>query len=168
VVRARELITQEGWQRLSDEAERLLRVERPATVQVVANAAAEGDRSENAEYIYGKKRLREIDSRIRYLQGRLERLRVEPPPTSVEQVRFLSRVEVENVDTAERVSYTLVGPDESDPARGLLSYLSPLGRALMGKRLGDDVEFEAPSGTKFYELLRIELPRAEPSTEEGS
>lgn len=156
MVSPRELITQEGWDRLSAEAERLLRVERPAVVQGVANAAAEGDRSENAEYIYGKKRLREIDSRLRYLQGRLERLRVEPPPATAERVRFLSRVQVENVDTGERHAYTLVGPDESDPAAGRLSYLSPLGRALMGKEVGDDAEFEAPSGTKLYTVLRVE------------
>jgi transcription elongation factor GreB len=136
-------------------------VERPTVVEGVANAAAEGDRSENAEYIYGKRKLREIDSRIRYLQGRLENVRVEPPPTSTERVSFLSWVEVKNLDTDERRAYSLVGPDESEPPLGRLSYLSPLGAALMGRRVGEEVEFEAPSGTKYFEVLSIS--RAEPA-----
>ena len=151
----REMITQGGWDQIDAEMTRLLKVERPQVVQNVADAAAEGDRSENAEYIYGKKRLREIDRRLKYLQGRLERLRVQGPPAQGERVEFLSRVRVENIDTDEERTYLIVGPDEGDPAEGRISYLSPLGRALMGKREGEYAEFRTSTGPKSYEIMEI-------------
>jgi len=150
-----ELITRAGWDKIDAELTRLLKVERPQVVQNVADAAAEGDRSENAEYIYGKKRLREIDRRLKYLQGRLERLRVQGPPESTDRVQFLSRVRVENIDTDEERRYLIVGPDEGDPAEGRISYLSPLGKALMGKREGEYAEFRTSTGPKSYEVMDI-------------
>jgi transcription elongation factor GreB len=163
MVKRREWITREGWDQIEAEVTHLLKVERPRVVENVANAAAEGDRSENAEYIYGKKQLREIDSRLKHLQRRLERLEVKAPPTHNTQVSFLSRVEVENIDTEETRSYLIVGPDEGDPPAGRISYLSPLGRALMNKTVGEYAEFNTSTGLKCYEVLKISLP-SEPSS----
>jgi len=139
-------ITPEGFRRLQEEAERLWRVERPRVTQQVADAAALGDRSENAEYIYGKKRLREIDSRLRFLQKKLDTLTVvrESPPRR-DRVYFGAFVTVEE-ESGESVEYRLVGPDESDPGQGLLSIESPLGRALMGRSEGDEVTVSRPRG----------------------
>lgn len=151
----REMITQAGWDKIDAEITHLLTIERPQVVQNVSDAAAEGDRSENAEYIYGKKRLREIDRRLKYLQGRLERLKVQGPPENIERVQFLSRVRVENIDTEEQKCYWIVGPDEGDPAEGRISYLSPLGQALMGKHEGEYAEFRTSTGPKSYEIMEI-------------
>jgi len=152
-----QMITQGGWDKIDEELTRLLKVERPQVVQNVADAAAEGDRSENAEYIYGKKRLREIDRRLKYLQRRLEQLRVQGPPESDERVQFLSFVVLENIDTEEEHRYLIVGPDEGEPERGRISYLSPLGKALMGKREGEYAEFRTSTGPKSYEIMEIRL-----------
>ena len=153
-----ELISRSGWERLEEERIRLLKVERPQVVQNVADAAAEGDRSENAEYIYGKKRLREIDRRVKYLSGRLDRLKITPPPTQTQSVHFLSIVEIENLDTEERFTFLIVGPDESDPDEGKISYLSPIGNALMGTELDGDVEVTTPEGMKYFAVLDIRVP----------
>ena len=155
---SKEWISEAGSNQLAEERERLLRVERPQVVQQVADAAAEGDRSENAEYIYGKKRMREIDRRLKYLSNRLERTVVKHPPTQDETVAFLSHVEVENLDTEEIKNFQIVGPDESDVSAGRVSYLSPIGRALLGKRVDDDFEFETPGGRRIYCVNSITLP----------
>jgi transcription elongation factor GreB len=148
-------ITPEGFRRLQEEAERLWRVERPRVTQQVSDAAALGDRSENAEYIYGKKRLREIDSRLRFLQKKLDTLTVvrEPPPRR-DRVYFGAFVSVEE-ESGESAEYRLVGPDESDPARGLLSIESPLGRALMGRSEGDEVAVSRPRGDAVVVISAI-------------
>lgn len=153
-----ELISEEGWRAIESEQIHLLKVERPKVVQQVSDAAAEGDRSENAEYIYGKKRMREIDRRLKYLSSRLKSLRVVQPPTQNETVEFLSIVEIENLSTEEVKRFQIVGPDESDLKKGKISYLSPIGKALMGKRADDDFEFEAPRGKRSYYIISISQP----------
>jgi transcription elongation factor GreB len=148
-------ITPEGFRRLQEEAERLWRIERPRVTQQVAEAAALGDRSENAEYLYGKKRLREIDGRLRFLQKRLDSLTVvsEPPPR-VDRIYFGAFVTVEE-ESGECATYRLVGPDESDPSQGLLSIESPLGRVLMGRGEGDEVTLRRPRGEVALVVVSI-------------
>lgn len=145
------LITPEGMQRLRDELNYLWRVERPKVTQAVADAAALGDRSENAEYIYGKKRLREIDRRVRYLQKRIPDLKVvERAPDDPRRIFFGAWVRLEDEDGQEH-EYRIVGPDEFDPARGWISIDSPLARALLRKAEGDEVHATLPKGeTTFY------------------
>lgn len=150
-----ELISRQGWERLDEERLRLLKVERPKVVQNVADAAAEGDRSENAEYIYGKKKLREIDRRLKYLGNRLDRLKRTDPPIHSRFVQFLSVVEMENIETEEHLTYMMVGPDESQPEEGKLSYLSPIGKALMGSEVDQDIEVSTPGGMKYFAILKI-------------
>jgi len=149
-------ITPEGFGRLRDEHEHLWRVERPKVTQQVSEAAAQGDRSENAEYIYGKKRLREIDRRLRFLGQRLEELTVVEPTSdrAHDRVYFGSWVELED-EEGEIVRYRLVGPDESVPAEGLISMDSPVGRALMGRSVDDEVEVRRPKGATSYRILEI-------------
>lgn len=149
-------LTPAGAQKLQDELRQLTTVERPLVVQEVTDAAAQGDRSENAEYIYGKKRLREIDRRIRFLTKRLdEAVIVRPGENSSQEVRFGATVEVEDEDGV-RKRYTLVGPDESDPGQGKINFESPLGRALMKKKQGDIVQFRRPAGEVDLEILSVE------------
>lgn len=138
-------ITGEGARRLQDELATLLHRERPKVVQDVADAAAQGDRSENAEYIYGKKKLREIDRRIHWLTKRLESVMVVPPRTDTDAVFFGARVEVEDEDGG-RATYRIVGEDEIDLGRGDVSWRSPIGRALLKRREGDTVVLKRPSG----------------------
>ena len=155
---SKEWISEAGFKSLEDERNQLYKVERPQVVQQVADAAAEGDRSENAEYIYGKKKLRDIDRRLKYLSGRMERLEVQSAPRQSEQIVFLSIVEVENLDTDEVKTFQIVGPDESDVKAGKISYLSPIGRAVMGKGVDDDFEFDTPGGRRTYCVNRISCP----------
>jgi transcription elongation factor GreB len=139
-------ITPEGAKRLRDELDHLWRVERPITTQRVSDAAAEGDRSENAEYIYGKKRLREIDSRIRFLTKRLDVLKVvDTVPSDQERVYFGAWATVENED-GDEATYRIVGPDEFDPGRNFISIDSPVAKALMGRRINDEVTVRRPAG----------------------
>jgi transcription elongation factor GreB len=148
-------LTPAGAEKLAAELTHLLRVERPKVVSEVAEAAAQGDRSENAEYIYGKKRLREIDRRIRYLQKRLAVAEVvKSSVEDADQVRFGARVTVIDEDGGER-SYVIVGPDESNPEAGYLSFQSPVGRALMKKRVGDVVVVKRPIGDLELEITAI-------------
>jgi transcription elongation factor GreB len=148
-------ITPEGLRRLQDEADRLWRIERPRVTREVSEAAALGDRSENAEYIYGKRRLREIDRRLRFLQKRIDELTVvRTAPEQREKVFFGAWVSIEQED-GERRELRIVGPDESDPAQGLLSMESPLGRALLGKRVGDEVLVRRPKGELRCEVIAI-------------
>jgi len=157
-------ITPEGSLKLRSELDHLWKVERPITTQRVSDAAAEGDRSENAEYIYGKKRLREIDSRIRFLTKRLDVLRVvDTVPTDQERVYFGAWVTVENEDGEESV-YRIVGPDEFDPAKSFISLDSPVAKALMGKRIGDEVIVRRPAGVARLAIVEVSY-RTEPGYE---
>ena len=148
-------LTRAGAQKLAAELRELLTKERPRVVQEVAEAAAQGDRSENAEYVYGKKRLREIDRRIRRLTSRLDRAEVVGGErASGDTVRFGARVQVVD-ENGKRSSYLLVGPDEADPAQGKLSFRAPLGRALLTRRVGDVVTVRRPAGELQVEILSI-------------
>jgi transcription elongation factor GreB len=149
-------LTREGYRRLCAELEDLVKVERPNLVQVVAWAASNGDRSENGDYIYGKKRLREIDRRIRFLMKRLDDTVVVEPAQqeNVEQVFFGATVTVCD-DEGIEATYKIVGIDEAEPGRGLISWLSPLARALMKARQGDRVRFQSPAGMREIEVVEI-------------
>ena len=148
-------ITPGGARRLTDELNRLLKVERPKTVDDVATAAAHGDRSENAEYKYGKLRLKEIDRRIRFLQKRLDAaVVVDPAAQEADVVFFGATIEVEDEDGNAR-RYQLVGEDESEPKEGRISWRSPIGRALLKKRVGDVVTVQRPAGDLELEITAI-------------
>ena len=148
-------ITPEGLKRLQDELTYLWSVERPKVTQEVADAAAQGDRSENAEYIYGKKRLREIDRRLRFLSKRIDDLEVVQVPDKPDgKVRFGAWVELED-EEGEITEYRIVGADEFDVAKGLISIDSPVGRALVGKAQGADVTVRRPKGEMVYTILGI-------------
>lgn len=148
-------ITPEGARRLREEFEYLWKVERPRVTQAVSDAAAEGDRSENAEYIYGKKRLREIDRRVRFLMKRLDVLTVvEDQPERQGKIFFGAWVRLENEDGAE-VVYRLVGPDEFDPSKGYISVDSPMAKALLGKQEGDEVLVRRPAGVATFTILHV-------------
>ena len=155
-------ITPEGAQKLEDELKRLWNVERPRVTQGVADAAAEGDRSENAEYIYGKKRLRQIHSRCRYLKKRLEALTVVVEKPAVQgRVFFACWVRVEDEEGEEHI-YRLVGPDETDSERGFISIDSPMGRALIGKSLDDEVIVKRPKGDALMTIVEVATEPLEP------
>jgi transcription elongation factor GreB len=148
-------ITPEGARKLSDELDRLRSVERPKTVREVADAAAQGDRSENAEYIYGKKRLREIDRRLNFLAKRLDSaVLVDPREQRGDKVFFGATVELADEEGALR-TYVIVGEDETDSKRGRISWRSPVGRALLGKRKGDVVLVRRPAGEVEIEILAV-------------
>jgi len=149
-------LTPDGAKKLADELTRLASVERPRVVQEVAEAAAQGDRSENAEYIYGKKRLREIDRRIRFLTKRLDQaVVVRETETESGLVRFGASVHVRDENGRES-RYQIVGPDEADPSGGKLSFHSPLGKALLKRRVGDVVSVQRPAGEIEVEILAID------------
>lgn len=148
-------ITSEGARRLQHELAGLLHRERPKVVQDVADAAAQGDRSENAEYIYGKRKLREIDRRIHWLTKRLESVMVVAPRTDgTDAVFFGARVEVED-EQGGRATYRIVGEDEIDLGKGDVSWRSPIGRALLKRREGDTVVLKRPSGDVELTLLSV-------------
>jgi len=148
-------ITPQGARRLRDELDHLWRVKRPQVTQAVSEAAAQGDRSENAEYIYGKKQLREIDRRIRFLQKRLDELViVDRAPSDTSRVFFGAWVRLET-DDGEVTEYRIVGPDEFDPAQGLISIDSPLARALLKRAVDDEVTVTLPRGKTVYTILDI-------------
>ena len=148
-------ITPEGKKRLTDEFSFLWKTKRPEVTAALAAAAAEGDRSENAEYIYRKKQLREIDSRIHFLKGRLEDLVVvEDLPADPNKVFFGAWVTLEDED-GNRSEYRIVGPDEFSPERGYISMDSPMARALMKKSEGDEVAVRRPKGEALYTILSV-------------
>jgi transcription elongation factor GreB len=148
-------ITPEGARRLRAELDQLWSVERPRVTQEVSDAAAQGDRSENAEYIYGKRRLREIDRRIRFLAKRLDALTVvEPRQRSDGRVYFGAWVTLEDDDGAE-VEYRLVGPDEADARSNHVSIDSPVGRALLGRAEGDEVTVARPKGVATFTISSV-------------
>ncbi|MCA9680486.1 MAG: transcription elongation factor GreB [Kofleriaceae bacterium] len=151
-------ITPAGAKRLRDELEQLWTVERPRVTQEVSDAAAQGDRSENAEYIYGKRRLREIDRRVRFLGKRLDELIVvSEPPSAPDRVFFGAWVRLEDEDGAE-VEWRIVGADESDVKAGHISMDSPVARALMGRREGDEVTVRRPAGEVTYTIVGVRYP----------
>jgi len=152
-------ITPGGYDRLQNELKQLTRVERPKVVEVVSWAAGNGDRSENGDYIYGKKRLREIDYRIRFLTKRLEIAHVVDPlmQTNREQVFFGATVLYAN-SREEEVTITIVGADEAESDKGRISWLSPVARALLKAYEGDVVEVRTPAGIDKLEVLEITYP----------
>lgn len=149
-------ITPEGMERLSNELDFLWKKKRPEVTKALSEAAAEGDRSENAEYIYRKKQLREIDSRVRFLRKRLENMVVvDQKPTDESRVFFGAWVTLED-EQGEEVRYRVVGPDEFDFEKNLISMDSPMGRALMGKSLDSDIFVTTPKGAQEYTITQIE------------
>jgi transcription elongation factor GreB len=159
---ARNYITPAGYKRLKDEALHLLDKERPELVKVIQWAASNGDRSENADYIYGKRRLREIDRRIRFLTKRLEAAVVVDPATRppTDQVFFGATVTVVHGNGEER-TYSIVGIDEADAARGRISWISPLAKALLKAHEGDTVVLRTPAGSERIDILSVQyLPIA--------
>ncbi len=149
-------ITPQGEARLRAELDQLWKVERPKVTREVTAAAAQGDRSENAEYIYGKRRLREIDRRVRFLSKRLEELTVVSSPVKRDgRAYFGTWVRVEDEEGQEH-RYRLVGADESEADRGHISVDSPLGRAFLGKRENDDVTVRRPKGPMTFVILAVE------------
>lgn len=149
-------ITRDGFQRLKAELEHLKSVERPAVIKAIEEARAHGDLSENAEYEAAKERQGFIENRVSELDFKLGNADViDPGEVPKDRVVFASQVILENVDSGEEVEYRLVGPDESDIAAGLISVTSPLGRAILGKKPGDEVVLQAPAGKRVYELVEI-------------
>jgi transcription elongation factor GreB len=156
---ASKYVTPGGARRLREELEQLWREERPRVTQAVAAAAAQGDRSENAEYTYGKRRLREIDRRVRFLRRRLQGMViVDQPPADTQRVFFGAWVLLEAEDGA-RSRYRVVGPDEFDMAPGYISMDSPLGKALLRRRIDEEVSVETPGGSRLYVIVAIEYER---------
>ncbi len=150
-------ITPAGFKRLKDEALNLLDKERPELVKVIQWAASNGDRSENADYIYGKRRLREIDRRIRFLTKRMDAAMVVDPAAREEsdQVFFGATVTLMAENGEEKI-YSIVGIDEADVSRGRISWISPLAKALIKAREGDTVTVRTPGGDESLEIIRIE------------
>jgi len=150
-------VTPAGFKQLKDEALHLLDRERPELVKVIQWAASNGDRSENADYIYGKRRLREIDRRIRFLTKRLDSAVVVDPANreATDQVFFGATVTVAHANGDEK-TYSIVGIDEADASRNLISWISPLARALLKAREGDAVVLRSPAGEEEIEILAVE------------
>ncbi|MGN6702816.1 MAG: transcription elongation factor GreB [Burkholderiaceae bacterium] len=156
--------TPAGHRAMTEELLRLIDVERPEVVAVVSWAASNGDRSENGDYIYGKRRLREIDRRIRFLTKRLEQAEVVDPSVhhGGEQVFFGATVTYEN-GAGETHVVTIVGIDEFDPLKGRISWISPVARALTKARIGDSVSLKTPAGLDELEILDVQYPAPEDS-----
>ena len=149
-------VTQEGYAALKKELENLKRIERPENIKAIEDARAHGDRSENGEFAAAKDRQGFIEGRISELQYKLANADIiEPDKLSKDRAVFGSKVLLENVDTGEDVEYQLVGPDESDIEKGRISVSSPLGRAIVGKKPGDELTFQVPGGKRVYELVEI-------------
>lgn len=149
-------ITPEGHKRLSEELSYLWKIKRPRVTQAVSEAAAMGDRSENAEYIYGKKQLREIDARMRFLQKRLNELKVvDRTPADTSKVFFGAWVEIEDIDGNVQC-YRIIGPDEIDPGKNFISIDSPMAKALLRKTEGDEITVNRPNGTAVFVVTSIQ------------
>jgi transcription elongation factor GreB len=150
-------ITPQGFEKLRDEYSQLLNVERPKLVETVAWAASNGDRSENADYIYGKRRLREIDRRLHFLQGKLESAVVVNPKTlSGDKVIFGATVTISDED-GKKSTYQIVGQDEFDIKSNKISWKSPVAAALLGKKVDDEVIIKKPSGNEIVCVEKIEF-----------
>ena len=154
-------ITPGGMARLRGEYDELFSIERPKLVETIAWAAGNGDRSENGDYIYGRKRLREIDRRLGYLSKAMKQAKVVDPARQEQRdtVRFGATVELADEDD-ERRTLTLVGEDEADASSGRVSWLAPIARALVGARIGDERVVRLPAGEKSYEVIAIRYPDA--------
>ena len=154
-------ITPDGFARLRSEYEALFSSERPKLVETIAWAAANGDRSENGDYIYGRKRLRELDRRLSHLSRIMKAAKVVDPVAqpSRSEVRFGATVELADEDDARR-TVTIVGDDETDAAAGRIGWSAPLARALIGAKVGDERNVRLPAGEKFYEVVAIRYPDA--------
>ena len=151
------IITRAGFERLKAELDYLWHTLRPEVVKALAAAAAEGDRSENAEYTYRKKQLGEIDRRVRYLSKRIPSLKVaEGAPADRDAVFFGAQIELENLDSGETHRYRIVGPDETDAKKGWISIDSPLARAVLKKRVDDEFSAELPGGLTHFALLAVD------------
>lgn len=151
-------ITPEGFARIRAEYDALFGTERPKLVETISWAAANGDRSENGDYIYGRKRLREIDRRLGYLSKVMKTARVvDPKRQATDQVRFGATVELAD-ENDDRRTLTIVGDDEADAAAGRIGWSAPLTRALVGAREGDERTVRLPSGEKSYEVMAIRYP----------
>jgi transcription elongation factor GreB len=150
-------ITPEGYARLKDEFDHLYKVERPKVVADVAWAASNGDRSENGDYIYGKKRLRQIDSRLRFLMKRMDAAEVVDPARQqgLDKIFFGAWVTLYSITHDTEHSYRIVGQDELDPGKGYISWISPLAKALMKKGEGDTVRLETPGGEEEFEVIAV-------------
>ena len=154
-------ITPEGFARVRAEYDELFGTERPKLVETIAWAAANGDRSENGDYIYGRKRLREVDRRLAYLSKVMKSAKVVDPAaqSSRDQVRFGATVELADEEDNRR-KLTIVGDDEADASSGMISWSSPLARALIGAKVGDERIVRLPAGEKGYEVMSIDYPAA--------
>ena len=149
-------VTREGYESLKRELEHLKKVERPQNIKAIEEARAHGDLSENAEYAAAKDRQGFIQGRIGELEYKLGTCDIiEPAELPKDRVVFASKVLLENIDTGEDVEYQLVGPDESDIQKGRISISSPLGKAMLGKKPGDELAIEVPGGKRNYELVEI-------------
>jgi transcription elongation factor GreB len=150
-------ITPQGHAALEAEFTQLLKVERPEVVRVVSWAAGNGDRSENGDYIYGKRRLRQIDSRLRFLMQRMDAAVIVDPATQVglEKVFFGAWVTLYSLDRDSEHTYRIVGQDELEPTKGWISWVSPLAKAMLGKQVGDVVRVQTPTGEDEYEIQEV-------------
>ncbi|MCX6130749.1 MAG: GreA/GreB family elongation factor [Proteobacteria bacterium] len=148
-------LTRSGWERLAEEHRQLLEVDRPAMVQNMATAAAEGDRSENAEYIYSRKRMREIDKRLRYLTGLLKDAEIiDPRNIRSDRVDFGGSFVIED-EEGQRKEWTIVGMGEAEAEKGTISWKSPLALAVLGRKIGDFISLERPAGMIDYTIVDI-------------
>ncbi|GAA4014708.1 transcription elongation factor GreB [Sphingomonas swuensis] len=154
-------ITPDGFARIRAEYEQLFGTERPKLVETISWAAGNGDRSENGDYIYGRKRLREIDRRLGYLSKVMKNAKVVDPASQPDRdvIRFGATVELADEDDARRI-LTLVGEDEADASAGQISWLSPIAKALVGARVGQERTVRLPAGERWYEVLAISYPEA--------
>ncbi len=156
---AKNYITPQGYQRIKDELLKLIDVDRPEVVRIVSWAASNGDRSENGDYIYGKRRLREIDRRIRFLTKRLDLAEVVDPSVhhGSDQIFFGATVAYEN-QAGERHTVTIVGIDEIDPLNGKISWISPVARALTKAHEGESIMLKAPGGIEELDIIEVRYP----------
>ena len=150
-------MTRPGFERLRDELDRLKRVERHAITKAIAEARAHGDLSENAEYHAAREKQSFIEGRIAELEGKVGNAEVIDPPTSGERVTFASTVLLED-ESGKEIRYQIVGSDETDPAKGRISVMSPLARTLIGKHVGDRVTAQLPAGKKTFDIIRVNFP----------
>jgi transcription elongation factor GreB len=157
-------ITPQGHAAIEAEFHELLKVERPALVKVVSWAAGNGDRSENGDYIYGKRRLRQIDSRLRFLMQRMDAAVIVDPATQqgLEKVFFGAWVTLYSLKHDTEHTYRIVGKDELAPSMGYISWVSPLARAMLGKQVGDVVKVIAPAGDEQYEIVDVQYQAPNP------
>jgi transcription elongation factor GreA len=152
----RVVVTPEGFQKLQEELDKLLKIERPRNIQAIAEARAHGDLSENAEYHAAKERQSFIEGRIQELQGKIAMAEViDPAKINQSKVAFGAKVRVLDIQADEEYVFTLVGTEEADVKQGKISVSSPVGRALLGKDVGDEVKIKAPARTMEYEILEI-------------